>query len=180
MSVQRLQVVQQELDAVMTDLDAKEKYDTYYDDLLLVRFLKGVLSREIVVQSRYYLVPEQQILQMSLTEKQKRDLEYSKSQLEYIALQADSLHLDHWILPFSRYELGTLHIRMGDYDQALNEFSACLAGGYGVEDFGFQKRKVSMEQSLHLKAHNAINKIQSIRKLLDKGEESDDSTNSIQ
>lgn len=153
-----------EFDSALKHLDSIQNesetpYKTFYDDLCLSRFLKGVASRELVIPNHQLLLPEAEYVKRVVSSDQKEALKYSIKQLEYIALQADSLHLDHWILPFSRYELGSLHVRLGEYDQARKEYQAAINGGYSEEEGGNQKKKVSMEQSLHLRAHNALVKI---------------------
>jgi tetratricopeptide (TPR) repeat protein len=153
-----------EFDGALKYLDAQQKvteepYKTFFDDLCLARFLKGVASRELVIPNSQLLLPEQDFVKRVVSNESKEALKYSIRQLEFIALQAESLHLDHWILPFSRYELGSLHVRLGDYETARREYNAALNGGYTQEEVGTQKVKVSMEQSLHLRTHNALVKV---------------------
>ncbi|KAI8914486.1 hypothetical protein EDD86DRAFT_268666 [Gorgonomyces haynaldii] len=161
---QRLQELSQVFDQKLKALDAMQKkdtapYKTYYDDLCLVRFLKGVTSRELVMPNASLLISEEAFVKRTVTPEQKKDLEYAARQLQFIALQADQIELDHWILPFSRYELGNLYVRLQEYEKGRSEYEAALAGGYAEDEHGQQRKKASMEQSLHLRVHNALVKL---------------------
>jgi hypothetical protein len=171
----RIIAVIAEFDETIKNLDKFQvaPYKTFYDDQCLVRFLKGVAARDLVIPNSDVLLPESEYVKRIVSNEKRESLKYPSRQLEFIALQADSLHLDHWILPFSRYELGNLHLWLGDYDMARKEYQAALNGGYSEEEAGTQKRKVSMEQSLHLRAHNAIVKIDYLMVYLGKAVEVD-------
>ncbi|KAL2915010.1 hypothetical protein HK105_205554 [Polyrhizophydium stewartii] len=169
-------------------------YETYYDDVCLSRFFKGLALRELAFPTSATLVPEPQLLRLVQRvqaaasggstasapssapalgsdptpvqpERQVKDLNYAARQFEYIALQADQIHLDHWVLPFARYELGQLHVRMGAFDRARREYGAALSGGYADDEAGKQRRKASMENSLHLRVHNALAKLDMLEAL---------------
>ncbi|KAJ2994282.1 hypothetical protein HDV02_001717 [Globomyces sp. JEL0801] len=176
----RLKEIVQELDTILEDLDDQQSrwkvdaanendteipYETYYDDLCLARFFKGLATREIAIPNSSMLVPECELFKQKISEGQEAMLNYSVRQLEFIALQADQIEYDHWILPFARYELGSLHIRRGQYSKARLEFQAALNGGYSDDEAGKQKRKASMESSLHMRIHNAFSKLNLIEAL---------------
>ena len=140
-------------------------YSSFYDDFCLARFFKGLALRELTMPSSNYLVPAKQIVDIKPTKLQQEKLEYAQKQLDYIVLQADDIEFDHWILPFARYELGHLHLRLGNYDKAKLEYDAAQSGGYGENDAGQQKKKASMESSLHLKVHNALMELNILKSL---------------
>ncbi|KAJ3276315.1 hypothetical protein HK104_003670 [Borealophlyctis nickersoniae] len=143
-------------------------YKTYHDDLCLARFLKGVLTREQVWPKSQTLVPLDDLIrlqrQSSSDPTRKNQLAYAARQLEFVKSQASQIELDHWILPFSRHELGQLHMRMGDYERAKKEFQAALNGGVGEDEEG-TKHKASLENMLHFRAHNALIKLGAMEKL---------------
>ena len=163
-------------------LEKEIPYPTFYDDLCLARFFKGLATRELAVSSASMLIPEKQLVLRQLTNTQIEGLDYAAKQLEFISLQADEIEYDHWILPFCRYELASLYIRTGDYTKARSEYQAALNGGYNEDEAGKQKKKASMETSLHIRVHNAIAKLDVILALKgeivaegqDSGPESDD------
>ena len=153
---QSLVAMDNEQQAHLVKTGSEVPYSSYYDDFCLARFFKGLALRELAMPSSNYLVPPAQMLELKPNAKQLERLQYAQKQLEYIILQADDIELDHWILPFARYELGHLFVRMGEFEKAGLEYAAAQSGGYGEKDAGQQKHKASMESSLHLKVHNAI------------------------
>lgn len=172
----RLRLLVEELEHVLCDLDKQQEeekkangneipYSTFYDDLCLVRFFKGLATRELAYPSSDLLVPEVELVAKVITLEQKNQLEYAARQLEYISLQADEIEFDHWILPFARYELASLHVRMGDYIKARSDYDAALNGGYTDDEVGRKKKKASMETALHIKVHNSIMKLNFLRAL---------------
>lgn len=148
-----------------TNPSERVPYSTFYDDFCLARFFKGIATRELVTPSADNLVPERELLNLTLTDEQLSKLEYAQRQLEYIGLQADDIEYEHWILPFARYELGRMHMRMGNYEKSRGEFQAALNGGYADNEAGAQKRKASMESVLHLRIHNALMKLRLLESL---------------
>lgn len=170
---ERLIIINKDLDKALLDLDLQQEegkksgleipYSTFYDDLCLARFFKGLAARELAVPNASLLVPETEIVLRKLTPEQTSGLQYAAKQLEFISLQADEIEYDHWILPFSRYELAALHMRTGDYEKAAKEYQAALNGGYGEDEAGKQKKKASMETSLHIRVHNALQKLEYLR-----------------
>ncbi|KAJ3319182.1 hypothetical protein HDV06_006622 [Boothiomyces sp. JEL0866] len=179
---ERLEVITKELDQELINLDkVQEKYKsenpgnelpypTFYDDLCLVRFFKGLATKDSVMASWNMYVPETELLAQKLTPEQEKTLTFASKQIEFISLQADEIEYDHWILPFSRYELGLMYFRLGDYDRAKAEYQAALNGGYGEDEAGKQKRKASMESSLHMRLHNAMMKLKLVQSIAEKKE----------
>ena len=154
------------LDKLQEDGKAEGKeipYSSFYDDLCLIRFFKGLATRELAYPSALLLVPEREICQRVVSAEQTKGLEYAARQLEYISLQADEIEFDHWILPFARYELAGLYLRKGDYVKSRQEYQAALNGGYAEDEAGKQKKKPSMETTLHIKIHNALQKLNYIQ-----------------
>lgn len=182
-----LEKIINEIDLVLKDLEDQQTnhkrlknepipYSTFYDDLCLARFFKGLATRELAAPSSDMLIPEKDLILLKLTNEQRSKFDYAQKQLEYIALQADDIEYDHWILPFARYELGRLHMRSGDYQKSRQELKAALNGGYGDNEIGQQKRKASMESSLHLRIHNANLKLKLLESLAGVEIEHEDST----
>jgi hypothetical protein len=171
----RLYELVEDLGKALTDLDrqqeeGKEKekeipYSSFYDDLCLVRFFKGLATRELAYPAAHLLEPEEKLVARTISSEQKKALDYAAKQLEYISLQADEIEFDHWILPFARYELASLHVREGDYVKAKSDYDAALNGGYTDDEAGKQKKKASMETALHIKVHNAIMKLKCLKAL---------------
>jgi hypothetical protein len=151
-----------QLDKQQEDCKALEKeipYSSFYDDLCLVRFFKGLIAREISYPTADTLVPERIMMSKKVTKEQEKGLDYAAKQLEFLSLQADDIQYDHWILPFARYELASLYLRKGNYARAKSEYQAALNGGYADDEAGKQKKKASMETSLHIRIHNAVQKL---------------------
>ncbi|KAJ3272350.1 hypothetical protein HDV01_005784 [Terramyces sp. JEL0728] len=178
----RLEVITIELDQELTNLDKLQEkftkenpgkeipYPTFYDDLCLVRFFKGLSTKDSILADWSTYVPETELLAQKLTKDQEKTITFASKQLEFISLQADEIEYDHWILPFARYELGLMHFRLGNYDRAKSEFQAALNGGYGEDEAGKQKKKASMESSLHMRLHNAMMKLKLVQSLAEKKE----------
>lgn len=63
---------------------------------------------------------------------------------------------DHWLLAYTRYELGNTFMRIGKHNLARIEFDAALNGGksekdvvdYGIDD---PNKKISMQNMLNLR-----------------------------
>ena len=173
----RLHLLINDLEKSLADLDKQQEeakakdetkeipYSSFYDDLCLVRFFKGLATRELAYPSADLLVPEVELVAKVISSEQKKALDYAAKQLEYISLQADEIEYDHWILPFARYELASLHVREGDYVKAKQDYTAALNGGYTDDEAGKQKKKASMETALHIKVHNALMKLKFLKAL---------------
>lgn len=180
MPMARLLECEKEFEAALKNLDeqqtlhgeSKLPYPTFTDDLCLARFLRGICHREMILPNRDLLVPESVFAKQKhgVGPEMQKKLKYAIRQLEFIGVQAHNLVLDHWMLPFSRYELGNLYMRLGEYDTSRAEYQAALNGGFTDNEAGVQKHKVSMEQSLHLRAHNALVKLTYIESYTDGGE----------
>ncbi|KAJ1570009.1 hypothetical protein HK096_006131 [Nowakowskiella sp. JEL0078] len=167
-------------------------YDTFYDDLCLARFLKGVaLSNLALPVKSFSLLPIEsqaklsKLLRTDSLDKDgsfnlnkeiptiKKDLKYAASQLEFVISQAHQIKLDHWILPFARFEHGQILIRLGNLEKARAEFDTAIAGGYSSEESSAVKwvlgkngrKKASMENRLQISVHNASSKIEMLQRL---------------
>ncbi|KAI8917323.1 hypothetical protein BC831DRAFT_485416 [Entophlyctis helioformis] len=198
----RLKVIQADVDAAIKSLDKQQEefkkqprarqpssssssaaktdtadapYPTFFDDVCLLRFFKGLVLRELAYPTHMTLLPEETLVATAstvLTDKMAKDLQYAAKQFEYIALQADQIDLDHWMLPFTRYEQAQLYVRMAKYDLAKREYLAALNGGYAEDEAGHQRRKASMENSLHLRVHNGLVKLKGMEALAEGGRKS--------
>ncbi|KAJ3151624.1 hypothetical protein HDU86_006043 [Geranomyces michiganensis] len=166
-----------QVDAVLKELDAKAPasdsaappYKTYYDDVCLVRFLKGVLTRDTAIPNSLTLAPVQVLAAAPApTPVQQATLAYAARQLEHTRHFADRIALDHWLLPFSRLELGKLYVRAQEYGKARREFEAALNNGYAEDEVGASggKKKISLENTLHFRVHNALVKLDVLERLV--------------
>lgn len=67
----------------------------------------------------------------------------------------------------SRLELGKLYVRSREFDKARREFSAALSGGVGEDEIGQGMKRVSLENTLHFRVHNAVVKLDVLERLAD-------------
>ncbi|RKO86982.1 hypothetical protein BDK51DRAFT_11597, partial [Blyttiomyces helicus] len=135
-------------------------YATYADDVCLARFLKGVLIREEAYPHAQTLMPVEELARLPVPEARVEErLSYAARQLEFVISQAHDIKLDHWILPFARFELGQLYMRSRAYPKARREYEAALNGGVAEDEAGSAKKKASLENMLHFRAHNALVKL---------------------
>ncbi|KND04437.1 uncharacterized protein SPPG_00166 [Spizellomyces punctatus DAOM BR117] len=142
-------------------------YDTFYDDLCLARFLKGVLTRETAIPNSETLLPVTELAkQPRPSQSTIQTLNYASRQLEFVVHHADKIKLDHWVLPFARLELGKLYARSGEYGKARREFGAALNGGFAEDEVGEGMKRPSLENTLHFRVHNAIVKLDVLEKLV--------------
>ncbi|KAI9336349.1 hypothetical protein BDR26DRAFT_864962 [Obelidium mucronatum] len=78
--------------------------------------------------------------------------------------ESQKIELDHWMLLFGRYELGSLYLRVGEFDLARKEFDAAqnkgVAEGEGSEVQGV--KKASLENMLQVRCHNALLKLKAL------------------
>ncbi|KAJ3035838.1 hypothetical protein HDV00_003373 [Rhizophlyctis rosea] len=154
-------------------------YETYNDDYCLAHFLKGIILRELNLPKCETLVPVRTLVTQQKhhrsttewTEKTKPALQTALQHLRIVSSRGPEITLDHWILPFARLEMGQTLMRMGEYEGAKREFDAALKGGVGsgggdedgegvvgsVKERG--KGKISMENALHVRVHNARSKL---------------------
>ncbi|KAI8919833.1 hypothetical protein DFJ77DRAFT_450115 [Powellomyces hirtus] len=157
------------LEAQIPDGDNPPPYKTFYDDLCLTRLLKGILTRDTAIPNSSTLAPVVELAQQPPpTAQQQQTLQYAARQLEYVRHQADKIALDHWLLPFSRMELGKLYVRAQEYEKARKEFEAALRNGYGEEDVGSPPQgKISLENTLHFRVHNAMVKLDVLERIVE-------------
>ena len=103
-----------DIDSKLQDLEkqmeGKEEppYSTYYDDVCLARFLKGVALREQAYPHWRTLNPPDVLAKTLLDASSIDKMNRAAKQFDFIVLQADLISLDHWILPYTRYECGQL------------------------------------------------------------------------
>ncbi|TPX37753.1 hypothetical protein SmJEL517_g00442 [Synchytrium microbalum] len=148
----------------------KPPYETYFDDLCLARFFKGVVMRELAMPTSVTLIPMVEEAKLRPNTEQVNDLKDAARALDFIKVVAPRIHLDHYILPFSRYEHGRLAMRMGDYGKARIEFQAALNGGFADDEdsSGWRagSRKYSLEGSIQIRTHNALAKLEILEKTI--------------
>ncbi|KAJ3024035.1 hypothetical protein HKX48_007966 [Thoreauomyces humboldtii] len=143
-------------------------YKTFYDDACLLRLLKGVLSREAAVPNASTLQPMAELARtLPPTPPQLESLAYAARQLEFTRHHAEKIALDHYLLPFSRLELGKLYVRARNFKKARREFNAALNGGYAEDEAGDRpKGKISLENALYFRVYNATIKLDMLERIL--------------
>ncbi|KAJ3069191.1 hypothetical protein HDU99_002999, partial [Rhizoclosmatium hyalinum] len=128
-------------------------YSTYHDDVCLALFIRAVAERELgypsvntlceiktqVTMGRAYnsllynrsfsgdpsVVPSSQ--QVSWLKDSIESFKKLFSETQYV-------ELDHWMLLYGRYELGSLYLRVGQYELAKKEFDASQNKGLSEGD----------------------------------------------
>ncbi|KAJ3126365.1 hypothetical protein HK100_010291 [Physocladia obscura] len=166
---------------ILKELEEKTKYETYYDDFCLALFIRAVAEREIgfpsvktleeikvqVALGRSYNSKMFADSRSSLTsDPSDVDINYLKSSIngfKKLISESRNIVLDHWMLLFGRYELGSLYMRIGQFNMAKCEFEAAQNKGVakGDEDiFGFKKS--SLENMLQVRCHNALLKLRAL------------------
>jgi tetratricopeptide (TPR) repeat protein len=173
-----MNTVLSEISNHLTDLDSKLEnfqktgknadlipYETFNDDIALARFLKGIAIRELNYPTSNTIIPANELVSIKPTTTQISQLTLSSKQLSFITAVADQIVFDHWILPYSRFELGQIYMRLGNYKLARKEFKAAKNGGYTDKETGILRKRYSMENSLHLKTHNCLVKLTVLEKL---------------
>ena len=174
----RMPQVLAEISSALADLDsqfdAAQKegqpeilpYKTFNDDVCLARFLKGIATRELYFPTQLTSIPANELIHIKPSSEQASQLTFASKQLSYITMLADKVELDHWILPYSRLELGQLYMRLGKYSEARRELGAAMTGGYADDETGIARKRFSMENALHFRAHNCLVKLNVMERLL--------------
>ncbi|KAJ3354673.1 hypothetical protein HDU83_004895 [Entophlyctis luteolus] len=178
-----LEVIVKEADKVITELDEKKKrtenlpYETFFDDLCLALFLKAVAEREIGYPTVRTLDEiSNQVLQgqkfksalqgsassADLSQDKVNSLKNSISGFKRLIAEAKSIVLDHWMLLYGRYELGSLYLRVGEYELARREFEAARNKGAVDGEEGNGVKKASLENMLQVRCHNALLKLKAL------------------
>ncbi|KAG6828152.1 hypothetical protein H0H92_009003 [Tricholoma furcatifolium] len=142
---------------------------TYYDDLCLARFLEGVCWRFVAYPDRD-AVPESDSNSESDSGSQSTvNEEISTADAETRAEEAfravfhygPRIELDHYLVYHAHFEYGSLLACQGDTDGARREFELVLSGKPLEVNAAGRKGKYSMENRLHIRAHAALDALQS-------------------
>jgi hypothetical protein len=104
------------------------RYDLLYDDLCLCYLLRGIILREMQLFTD------------------------SRDSFKLVLKTEKKIHLDHYIAPFTRFEIGRLCLAMipPEVSEARQLFESAR------KDY----KKFSMENSLHFKVHNALRRVE--------------------
>ncbi|KAJ3231070.1 hypothetical protein HDU81_004060 [Chytriomyces hyalinus] len=160
-------------------------YETFSDDVCLALFVRAVALRELgyPTSKTYHEVKDQVALGQSFksrisnttpnsvtnssdTASDEAVAYLTRSVADFKALVTESpkVALDHWILLFGRYELGSLYLRIGEYDLARLEFDAAQNKGVAEGESAEHKavKKASMESMLQVRCHNALLKLRAL------------------
>jgi tetratricopeptide (TPR) repeat protein len=129
-------------------------YDTFYDDLCLAYFFKGLAQRELGLPTHKTQIPCTEFATQPLESSQESRLLESIKTFQKVVENGDDIELDHWMVPFARFEIGQTQMRLKNYSQARKEFKAAMKGGFLDKEQGIKRLRVSMEANLHLRAHN--------------------------
>ncbi|KAI8614385.1 hypothetical protein BC830DRAFT_1065560 [Chytriomyces sp. MP71] len=160
-------------------------YETFYDDVCLTLFIRAIALRELgYPTSLSYVEIKNQVL-VGRSYKAKiageslpnpvdslsvasdddiRSLMRSIADFKSLVSHSRKIVLDHWMLIFGRYELGSLYLRIGEFDLARREFDAAqnkgITDGESSENPGV--KKASLENMLQVRCHNALLKLRAL------------------
>ncbi|KAJ3129626.1 hypothetical protein HK098_000777 [Nowakowskiella sp. JEL0407] len=166
-------------------------YPTFYDDMCSVKFLKGVALYNLALPATQYSLLDIKIQAKLINRLKdsnaicdaeelssldfnnvKHTLMKAVEELTYVISHADKIKLDHWMLPFAKYERGQIYMRLGELEKAKQDFETA-SNGYLEEDFGTVKwvlggrKKPSMGNMLQISLHNASAKIEYLQKIME-------------
>ncbi|TPX54100.1 hypothetical protein CcCBS67573_g09618 [Chytriomyces confervae] len=159
-------------------------YETFSDDFCLALFIRAVALRELgyPTAKTYHEVKDQVTLGQSYksriskapnsvtnasdaaSEEAVAYLTRSIADFKALVVESPKVTLDHWILLFGRYELGSLYLRVGEYDLARLELDAAQNKGVADGETAEHKavKKASMESMLQVRCHNALLKLRAL------------------
>ncbi|KAJ3074699.1 hypothetical protein HDU98_010493 [Podochytrium sp. JEL0797] len=170
-------------------------YETYHDDVCLALLIQAVAEREMGFASVKTLSEIKSQVRMGYafkaalfpTSATPREIEtYSSptdpnesiatpeeithltssiTNFKLLIQQTRTIKLDHWMLLYARYELGSLYLRVGEFELAKNEFEAAQNKGIAEgEKTDIQPvKKTSLENMLHVRCHNALLKLRALQ-----------------
>jgi hypothetical protein len=162
---EQLSSIIQEMNQSISNLEAQLKkfeeedpdsipYDTFYDDLCLANFFKGLAQRELGLPTHATQIPCTELAKKPLESSQESQLLESIKTFQKVVEDGDDVDLDHWMVPYARFEIGQTRMRLKTYSLARKEFKAAMKGGFLDKEQGIKRLRVSMEANLHLRAHN--------------------------
>ena len=140
-------------------------YRNVYDDVCLLKFLKGLLLRELAVPCNKTMISVKEFIQLKPSAEQRKVLMGGACQLLGIIKDADKIMVDHFLLPFCRFELGKLYLVTGDYANARSELKAAGRGGVLETESVSPKKGFSNEMILQIKLHNCAEKLVVLQRL---------------
>ncbi|KXS12829.1 hypothetical protein M427DRAFT_157049 [Gonapodya prolifera JEL478] len=162
--------------------------ENWWDDLVLLLFLRGVARRELSLPTRHFTKPvtPTTILTSAIPSTEFPPPKATPNTPSSVVLPASSTipdalsdfativsvaHLirwDHYVLPFARYELGNLYFFLGYYSRARTQFELSKVGGYAERDAkkrGWKTGKYgdgtkhSNDTWISLRLHNVVEKL---------------------
>ncbi|THU87099.1 hypothetical protein K435DRAFT_782606 [Dendrothele bispora CBS 962.96] len=124
----------------------------YWDDLCLVDFLEGICLRYIAYPDPDAELDPSETPTMSQEEADKA----SEEAFNAVLKNGPRIELDHFLVYNTHYELGRLYACRGDTTVAKTHFDLVLSGKYLEVGPSGKKGRYSLENSLHLRTHAAL------------------------
>lgn len=125
---------------------------TFWDDLCLARFLKGVCLRYVAYPDTNAVVDASEQVAISQPDAERGSLELFQS----IFTDGPKIALDHYLVYCSHYEIGRVLARSGDVNSARKHFELVLSGKSLEVNASTRKGKYSMESANTLRSHAAL------------------------
>ena len=140
-------------------------YKTYWDDMSLAHFMKGLALRQYAYPFRETIRSDTEVVHRILEPQEKRRLLIAATELEAIIPTANKIAKDHYLLPFARFELAQTYLRLGDFTRANIELRAAARGGALSHESVSPKKCYTGECILLVKVENLQLKVNTLKKL---------------
>lgn len=151
MPVNILQNDMKRIDEALTKLsntDENANRANHYDDVCLAQFLRAITARMLYEQEAQ--------------DKEEMN-KIHKEALQVVFVDANKIHLDHYIYYFGHYEKARMLMNDKDYKEAEANIQVVLKandrGHYGVGAGPHAKNKYSLASALVFKCHNCMSQI---------------------
>jgi hypothetical protein len=128
----------------------------FVDDRCLGLLIIGILNRELFILAKETSHP----FALSKPDVYLEQCEQSFKSVFEIGVD---IVLDHYLVSFARYEFGKLFVHMKNFTEAKYQFSLVGEGGWPkceVPDTFKKAGKISLENMLNFRVHNALAKMQ--------------------
>ncbi|KAJ9119540.1 hypothetical protein QFC22_003249 [Naganishia vaughanmartiniae] len=130
----------------------------YWDDYCLAHFLRGVALSFAAYPHEETLITEED--EKAYPNGAQAAGEEALSSFKHLLEHAIDIHLDHWIIYFTHFEMGRLYSQMGDNESARYEFELVMSGKtLEVNTQARSQGKYSMESALMIRVHAGLQAI---------------------
>ncbi|KAG8909024.1 hypothetical protein FRB99_000127 [Tulasnella sp. 403] len=138
----------------------------YWDDLSLAHLLHGVCLRYVAFPDPEAVESEEEakevMLKMGMGVEEMTDKAFE--QLKWVVENGPKIELDHQYVYCAHLELGKLYACTGDKAEARRQLEMVLSGKpLEVNPAGRKAGKYSMQNAIHVKAHSALDALESGR-----------------